>query len=260
MKEVFTAINDRIKTPYYGYALLAFFALNWRAVFVLFFSKGNAAERLAAFDSNTSFLNLLVLPLLIGLFISLINPWLKVLFSWIEKKPRQIYTNTISDEEHSKLKYQIKLKVERDALEKAEEDKLISRAKRDSEIESIENESVKQKLKSDIEEVRNNSTHLKVENLNSLTKGEIDLLNIFKEQRTGTTIDDGDRISIGDFLVGDGANGEEMYAKTKGAIESLLLKKLMYYESRMHPIKCKLNSDGWDAIDGLRYNEKITNF
>ncbi|MGY0310950.1 hypothetical protein ACV4QK_03515 [Alteromonas macleodii] len=255
MKEVFTAINDRIKTPYYGYALLAFFALNWRAIFVLFVSQGSATERLAAFDSNTSFTQLLVIPLVIGLFISLINPWLKVLFSWIEKIPRQIYANSISDEEHNKLKYQIKLRVERDALEKVEEDKLISRAKRDSEIESIEDESVKQKLKSDIEEVRNSNAHSKAEILDTLTKGEIDLLNICKEQRSGSTIDDGNMIAIGDFLIGDGADGEEMYAKAKGAIESLLSKGLMYYESRMHPVKCKLNSKGWDAIESLRLKE-----
>jgi len=260
MKEVFTAINDRLKTPYYGYALLAFLALNWRAIFVLFVFKGNAAERLAAFDSNTSFVKLLIMPLLIGLFVSLINPWLKVLFSWIEKKPRQIYANTISDEEHNKLKYQIKLKIERDALEKVEEDKLISRAKRDSEIESIENESVKQKLKSEIEEVRSSNANSKTNNLNTLTKGEIELLTICKEQRSGTTIDDGHRISIGDLLIGEGKDGEELYAKTKGAIESLLSKGLMYYESKLHPVTCKLNSNGWEAIDNLRFKEKVTNF
>lgn len=260
MKEVFSAINDRIKTPYYGYALLAFFALNWRAIFVLFVSKGSASERLAAFDSKTSTIELIFLPLFIGLCISLLNPWLKVLFSWIEKKPRQLYADRISDEEHYKLKYQIKLKTERDALEKVEEEKLISRAKRDSEVETIENESVKEKLKSDIKDIRKDSSDSKSDVYSSLTSPELKLMKIFMEQNTGTSYDDDKHIKIGTKTIGTGVNGEEEYAVIKGALNSLYLKNLMHIDYSHHPVKHALNGDGWALIDLLRSEEKAKSF
>ncbi|MCG8498062.1 MAG: hypothetical protein MI796_18715 [Enterobacterales bacterium] len=256
MKEVFTAINDRIKTPYYGYALLAFFALNWRAIFVLFVSKGNAVERLAAFDSNTSSIKLIVLPLIIGLFISLINPWLKVLFSWIEKKPRQLYSDSISDEEHSKLKYQIKLKLERDALQSAEEEALINKAKRDVDIENIQDEKVKEKLKSDIKEKRKDYELNSRELLNSLTEAELNILETIIQRESGTVTDDYKTFKIAEKTFGKGNSRDELYARAQSALDLLITKGLMDQSSDTFPVEFKLNGKGWDLIDTIRADHK----
>ena len=51
MNDVIDAINTRFKSPYFGYAVLAFFALNWRGIFLLSATEGDPASRLEAFDS-----------------------------------------------------------------------------------------------------------------------------------------------------------------------------------------------------------------
>ena len=77
MNEVFEALNSRIKAPYFGYAILAFFALNWRGIFLLVVDDSEPVNRLALFDSETSFWTLLVFPLLVGAVVAASAQWLK---------------------------------------------------------------------------------------------------------------------------------------------------------------------------------------
>ena len=83
MKDIIDAVSSRIKTPYFGYAVLAFFALNWRGIFLLVVMTGSPQERLVAFDSATNQYTLLVLPLLVGALVAASTSWVQYVFEVI---------------------------------------------------------------------------------------------------------------------------------------------------------------------------------
>jgi len=66
MGDVLDAVSARIKAPYFGYAVLAFIALNWRAIFLFVMTEATPVERLAIFDAHTSNWTLFFAPLLVG--------------------------------------------------------------------------------------------------------------------------------------------------------------------------------------------------
>ena len=50
MKDIVDAVGERVKSPYFGYSVIAFFAINWKELFVLFLSDKTADERILYFD------------------------------------------------------------------------------------------------------------------------------------------------------------------------------------------------------------------
>ena len=102
MKEVVEVVNNRIKTPYFGYSILAFLALNWRGFFFLVLSKGKPEEKLALFDAQTDLYTLLVYPLAIGALVAASAHWLRFLFGVIERKLKELVENLQLEAEHKK--------------------------------------------------------------------------------------------------------------------------------------------------------------
>lgn len=255
MKDVLSAINDRIKTPYYGYALLAFFTLNWKPLFLLAFSDGKAEERIVVFDSQTSLYSLLIFPLLIGLFISLANPWIRLLFARIEKTPRKRYSCIISDEEHDKLVYQNKLKDQLNTAEELEEARLINRAINDNKINEIDNSDVKRKVKSEIEAKRRSNDSSKRTRLtrNNVTPHESHLLKELWIHEAGMVFDTGNDIKIKhSSLILDDSNHEKEYEFYKEAISSLVSEGIFKKESNPDGHLCyKLTTKGWDTVESF---------
>lgn len=88
MKDVFDAVSARIKAPYVGYAVLAFLALNWRAIFMLAMTQGTPEQRLAAFDMHTTLWSLSIAPLLTGVIVAVSSEWIRYGFEWTARKPR----------------------------------------------------------------------------------------------------------------------------------------------------------------------------
>ena len=154
MNDVMDAVSSRIKSPYFGYAVLAFFALNWRGIFLLFALKSSPLERLAAFDQETSFWTLVFSPLAIGLAIALITPWLKLGFEWISKKPLERLDTLSLEAENRRLIMQNNLENARAQQFADREKELINRAKRDEEVEEIIDDESKGKLSAEIVELR----------------------------------------------------------------------------------------------------------
>jgi hypothetical protein len=89
MNDLVDAVTSRIRAPYFGYSLLAFVALNWRGLFLLFVTEGTPQQRLDAFDAETSKLTLYVLPLVVGLTVAATAPWVRLAFSRLWIKPLQ---------------------------------------------------------------------------------------------------------------------------------------------------------------------------
>lgn len=151
MKEIIDAINNRINTPYFGYSIIAFLALNWRGFFYLFVAEGTADERLFLFDSHTSILSLIIYPLLIGFVVAVTFHWIRYIFAIIERKPRQLIEILNLEAENKKTIEQSKLEQSRTELFALKEKELIDRAKRDNEVANIEDNA---KLINELKQVR----------------------------------------------------------------------------------------------------------
>ena len=87
MKEVFEAFNSRLKSPVFGYFILAFIAFNWKAIFYLFASSSEVAERFKYFDDNTRTSSLLINPLIVGILGAIFYPWVNLFFIWMIRRP-----------------------------------------------------------------------------------------------------------------------------------------------------------------------------
>ena len=190
MKDLLDAINTRVKEQYWGFFLISFVAFNWRALFLLCFTNGTAQARLDIFDVNTSFANLFVYPILVALAITLLTPWLKVLFGSVSRLAYEKLNSQELVREHRYITEKNKLEKER-AIELAnKEEELIDQAKRDVDINQIADEETRNKLKMEIEKLRqerNQLVHTKesVENkgLAELSDYELDLLYRLNESK-----------------------------------------------------------------------------
>lgn len=157
MNDVIDAINTRLKSPYFGYAVLAFLALNWRGIFLLYATQGDPATRLEAFDSVTSYWSLVILPLIAGAIVAASTHWLKYFFLLAAEKPLELIENSNLEAEHKKAIRQSELEQKRVELAAARETELIERAKRDESISEIADESKKKELEKQIERIRRES-------------------------------------------------------------------------------------------------------
>jgi hypothetical protein len=163
MNDIFDAISARIKAPYFGYALLAFIGLNWRGIFLLSVTNADPQERLAAFDAQTSAWSLIVLPLLVGAFVTLASPWIRLGFGFLSKRPFEHIDNLHLDSEHKKTIRKTQLEKSRADFFASKESELIERAKRDEEVLEIEDEQLKEKLKQEIDALRRERERMSVD-------------------------------------------------------------------------------------------------
>lgn len=88
--EIFESFNNRVKSPVFGSFLFSFVAFNWRPLYYLFFAKDVTAEaRFVFFEANTSWLTLLIGPMIIGMVMAIALPWVNYLAAWIIRSPIQ---------------------------------------------------------------------------------------------------------------------------------------------------------------------------
>lgn len=238
MKELFEAINTRVKEPYWGFFLLSFLAFNWRGLFLLCFATGTAQHKINLFDSETNFWSLLFFPIATSLIILLITPWLKVLFGYVS---RSAYERINSQE----LKRESKYLAEKNTLERErvkalanKENELIDQVKRDIDIEKIEDEKLRENLKREIDELRKdhlelanskNSNLSDQQNLSSfereilvyLSKGDNNFISKENIYNTGLIID------LGSKRISKSESNRE-YLKYEEAVYSLIDKKIIY--------------------------------
>ena len=154
MKEIIEAIGARIKSPVLGYYSLAFTIINWKPIFYLFFQSEGVIERFTYFDENTSFVSLLIFPILYASLFAVTYPWINYFFLMLCSKPTDLKNSLQAQSEHKLLIKKQELEEARAMLLETAERELIGRAKRDEELAEIENEDLRKKLKSEIEELR----------------------------------------------------------------------------------------------------------
>ena len=262
MKDVIDAVSSRIKTPYFGYAVLAFLALNWRGLFLLMTTAGSPQERLAAFDTVTNNYTLLVLPLLAGAVVAASTSWIQYIFEIISRKPSGLIDNLNLEAEHKKTIRQAELEKSRSDLFAVKEKELIDRAKRDEEVASIEDDYAKVKLAAQIETLRKERDHLSAQLKNqstvgnpssyTLSKEAIEIIEAASQSENGTIIRPR---SIGDRTVQAGGkifgpDSPRDFAKYDAALDELT-KKILVKALGPKGEVYELTSKGWQVADAL---------
>lgn len=154
MKEILEAFGTRIKSPLFGYAVIAFVAINWRPLFYLIVADETAIERISYFENNTTYYSLFLLPIFIAAIGAILYPWLNYVFLYLCKKPTDLRNSVQALSEHTLLLKKQELEEARSTLLAKKERELIERAKRDEELESIEDSDAKERIKFEIEKLR----------------------------------------------------------------------------------------------------------
>jgi hypothetical protein len=159
MKEIIQAIESRIKSPVMGYFTIAFLIFNWQALFFLFADNSGAKDRIDYFIASSSFSSLLIFPLLSSIIYTLIYPWVNYIFLYICQKPTDLKNSLQAKSEHNMLVEKNRLEKLRSELQATAEKNIIEQAKRDEEVEGIQDEELKENVRSSIKAIREeNST------------------------------------------------------------------------------------------------------
>ncbi|TCK08987.1 hypothetical protein [Marinobacterium mangrovicola] len=262
MKDIIDAVSSRIKTPYFGYAILAFIALNWRGIFLLVVTNGTPNERLNAFDSMTSYNTLVVCPLLVGALVAASSHWVQYLFGIISRKPSGLIDNLYLEAEHKKTIREAELEQSRSDLFAVKEKELIERAKRDEEVAGIEDDAAKERLSEQIESLRRerdqlsaqleNQSSRKIPTINNLSSEAIEIIKSASQDKSGKILKPR---TIGErsIQVGRRAFGSENprdFARYDAALEELISGDLVKGLGGKGEV-FELTHKGWQVADSL---------
>lgn len=258
MKDLVDAIETRIKSPYFGYAVFAFVALNWEALFVLFLSESSPKDRIVGFNGDTDIWTLLIIPFSFGFFIAIISPWLRLMFEYISRKPFELTDSIKLEAQHKNTIKQARLEQSRAKLFAIKENELIERAKRDEEVAEISDEDAKAKLSKELDSLRyerdmlsNEITQRKSIDF-SLSEAAKDLLKEAATDKTGIVMLR-NTLSSRSFQAGSKTFGKEdarEFAKYESALEELMLNG--YIKERGHKGEIfELTSKGWSLSEKL---------
>ncbi len=256
MNDIVDAITTRFKAPYFGYALLAFFALNWRGIFLLMVSDATPLERLSAFDNVTDIYSLVIWPLITGAAVAATAHWVRYIFGMISKKPLELIDNLDLEAQHKRAIRQAELEQSRTKLFSIKETELIDRAKRDEEVERISDKSEREKLKNELERLRRERDELYEEAFNNKN------INLSEEARSLLLAAASDKNGIilkpqtlgSRSIQAGGSNfGHESqrdYAKYEAALEELVsyeLAKDRGFKGEMY----ELTHAGWELASSI---------
>ncbi|PTW87139.1 hypothetical protein DBL07_23390 [Achromobacter mucicolens] len=256
MNDILDAISARVKAPYFGYVLLAFVGLNWRGIFLLAMTEGTPQDRLESFDAQTSLWSLLLFPLITGALVTILSPWIKLIFNFMSKRPVEYMDNLYLDSEHRKTIRKTQLEQSRADLFASKESELIERAKRDKEVLEIEDDQLKKKLTLEIEELRRerdrmSSDHDSVDGMR-LSFTEKEMIKAAAQEKTGTITRNqyigGRTIQIGSRSFGE--QGSRDFSKYDSALNSLVAKGLVANVGSQGGI-FELTHAGWQIADAL---------
>jgi hypothetical protein len=152
IKEFLSVVGVRIRSNLFGYILLAFILINWKALFFLFFSESPVLTRLTFFEIRTDYWSLLLFPTLLGFASATFIPWVSYFSSSLVVMPTRLQNRLQHIEA---LNFQIE-KARREAeLQGIEERRKIEAAKIRDELEEIRNPQLREALVQDLDAGRN---------------------------------------------------------------------------------------------------------
>ncbi len=154
MKELLDAIGARVKSPVLGYYSAAFIIFNWKPLLYLFMQTGSVTGRFTYFDTHTDIFSTLLWPAALAAAIAATYPWINYGFLKLTSAPTRLKNTLQARSEHHYLIQKQELEKARSELMKVAENELIEQAKRDEEIEKIENDETRIKLQEEIDKLR----------------------------------------------------------------------------------------------------------
>lgn len=107
IQSIFDSSHERIKNPFVGSYIIAFFLFNWRAFFLLIFSDEKIEDKIIVINHEYCSKDSLLWPLIISLFYILILPYINLLFDELlsysnTKKEERIKRKIIEKLQHKK--------------------------------------------------------------------------------------------------------------------------------------------------------------
>jgi len=250
MKDIYDAVNERIKNPYLGYAALAFVGLNWKGFFLLLMTDGTPGQRLEEFDSVTSFCSLVFYPFLIGLLVAASSQWVKWLFGLFSYFPMEkIYLMPLNLE-HAKILRNIELEKARVEIAALKEREAIDRAKRDEDVSKIKDDSERNKLTKKISAIREPHERILRSSIRVSDLAKALVESASKDSGSGKIVqnESGNEIFAGFNILSKG--DRRQYLKYKSAINELI--NLNYVAPvGLSDSDFELTVEGWNFADGL---------
>src|SRR5690606_26009206 len=83
----FESAKDRLKNPMIGAFVIAWIAINWRFIAILFFSSKKIEDKISFIETNYFDLeHNLWIPLAFAVFYVLILPYIMAIFDWLSQK------------------------------------------------------------------------------------------------------------------------------------------------------------------------------
>lgn len=154
MKDIVDEIDSRIKSPFFGYFLFSFVAFNWAEIFYLVIDSGSVVQRIDYFRDGTSVYSLFVCPFFVASAYALLYPWLNYIFMMLSSKPSELRNILQVKSEHKLLIERGDLEMTRNENLKNKENELVDRAKRDSDLKSVTDKAIREKLESEVKQLR----------------------------------------------------------------------------------------------------------
>ncbi|WP_164274467.1 hypothetical protein [Stenotrophomonas sp. B1-1] len=258
IKDVVDATRIRLRSPYFGYAALAFIGFNWKAIFLICLTEGTPTQRLDAFDAATSFTRLVIYPLLVGAAVAATSEWMRLAFNWISSYPGQQITSLQLTAEHRRLLRIAELEKARSLLTDAREMELLRRAKQDEAAAEISDDETKEKLLSEISRIRREAdakSHAPAPPSEAATE----VLRSVASTRSGeariVSYLEGDIISAGKLEVSNGDNARRYAFVLDGINELVDRGHLVKRHSSDSMVTYTLSSSGWNEADKLTNSE-----
>jgi hypothetical protein len=186
MKEFIEALTLRIRSPVLGYYSAAVVVLNWKPIFYLMAANQGVLERINYFDANTTYWSVVIYPLVTSLLLSLLYPWLHFVVLWLIRNPTRLRNALYAENEHEHLAKKLEFEQLRGAIIAEREQQLIEKKKRDQEVESLDNEELKQDLKAELHQLRKEEYGDKTIGLTEATSLALKKVGL-KADKTGTT-------------------------------------------------------------------------
>lgn len=157
MKDIIEEIDSRIKSPFFGYFLISFVAINWERLFYLIVDNGPVSARIEYFNNGSDLSSLIVCPFILASLYSIVYPWLQLAFMKLARFPTRLKNSLQAESESDLLTQRQALEKSRAKLFESREKELIERARRDAEADEIKDQGVREKLQSEIKSLREKS-------------------------------------------------------------------------------------------------------
>ena len=256
MKDYLDSLSQRVRSPFGGYTIASFLAINWQEVFYLFFSDQSASIRIRFFDLRSSWFDLIALPVLFGAILAIGLPWLNFAVAFCIRMPvgkhRQLQmTETISNKVHQ-INDSTRIEEAEAKSEKVRENRKIEGARRLKEARAVNSEGLENAILQDRE-----ATIVPQDSLLQILflLGDLEKIIIVKLGGTsdrwqqGKLLKDNQlRFAYEEFT--NGANDTRYEVDLRTAVKRLILHRLLNINERTDELE--LTETGYKAFDFLR--------